>query len=159
MLVLWWKSGRNRNSPLLGVSPNVTNLTLAINIINKLCARPSRKSPWKMLIAKQCLFRDNIKVHLKRFNLIWHLLRGITMWTIWIEINDLVFNMNFWFVHQMEFIACNLLVESMLGLIESVPCYVDWKCAMFMICRALEIRRLPCYSNCKNFGHPCSWFV
>jgi len=28
--------------------------------------------------------------------LIWHLLRGITLWTIWIECNDKVFNHEQW---------------------------------------------------------------
>ena len=31
---------------------------------------------------------------------IWHLLRGITLWTIWIERNDRVFNQEQWHVSR-----------------------------------------------------------
>jgi hypothetical protein len=70
-----------------------------------------------------------------------------SMWTIWIEINDLVFNRHFWFVHQMEFIAWYLLVEYVRIDWKCAMSLIDWKYAMFMICRALEIRRLLFYPS------------
>jgi hypothetical protein len=33
---------------------------------------------------------------------IWHLLRGITLWTIWIERNDRVFNQEQWHVSRVK---------------------------------------------------------
>jgi hypothetical protein len=35
-----------------------------------------------------CLFGDKLKGGLKHSSLIWHLLRGIVIWTIWIKRND-----------------------------------------------------------------------
>lgn len=39
-----------------------------------------------------CISKDNICKSLVQWKDIWHLFRGITMWTIWIEWNDRVFN-------------------------------------------------------------------
>jgi len=45
---------------------------------------------------KQTLFGERIpKKFVKKFK-VWHLLRGITLWTIWIERNDKVFNHKQW---------------------------------------------------------------
>ena len=41
---------------------------------------------------KQALFGERIPKKYSKKIPIWHLLRGITLWTIWIECNDKVFN-------------------------------------------------------------------
>ena len=42
---------------------------------------------------KQALFGERIPKHYGKKIKIWHLLRGITLWTIWIKHNDRVFNL------------------------------------------------------------------
>jgi hypothetical protein len=58
------------------------------------------------------LFGDKLKGRLKHSSPIWHLLRGIVIWTIWIKRNDSVFNQKQWphtrpksrvWVHLMEY--------------------------------------------------------
>ena len=45
---------------------------------------------------KQTLFGERIPKRYGKKIKIWHLLRGITLWTIWIERNDRVFNHEQW---------------------------------------------------------------
>ena len=45
---------------------------------------------------KQALFGERIPKKYGPKSKIWHLLRGITLWTIWIERNDKVFNQEQW---------------------------------------------------------------
>ena len=45
---------------------------------------------------KQALFGERIQRKFVKKIKIWHLLRGITLWTIWIERNDKVFNHEQW---------------------------------------------------------------
>ena len=45
---------------------------------------------------KQALFGERIPKKFGKTIQIWHLLRGITLWTIWIERNDKVFNHEEW---------------------------------------------------------------
>lgn len=49
-----------------------------------------------------CLFGDKLKGGLKHSSPIWHLLRGIVIWTIWIKRNDSVFNQKQWPPHKAE---------------------------------------------------------
>ena len=45
---------------------------------------------------KQALFGERIRKKFAPKIQVWHLLRGITLWTIWIERNDYVFNREHW---------------------------------------------------------------
>ena len=45
---------------------------------------------------KQALFGERIPKKYGKMVKVWHLLRGITLWTIWIEQNDKVFNQAQW---------------------------------------------------------------
>jgi hypothetical protein len=53
----------------------------------------SHESPKRALKLEQCLFNKRLpsKINVMRFNIVWSLMRGVTLWAIWLECNDLVF--------------------------------------------------------------------
>ena len=51
---------------------------------------------------KQPLFGERIPKRYGKMIKVWHLLRGITLWTIWIERNDRVFNLEQWHVSKVS---------------------------------------------------------
>lgn len=51
-----------------------------------------RTSNYNSFNWKQILFRERITNKFVKKIKIWHLLRGISLWTMWIEQNDRVFN-------------------------------------------------------------------
>jgi hypothetical protein len=57
------------------------------------------------------LFGDKLKGRLKHSSPIWHFLRGILIWTIWIKTNDLVFNQKQWPSHKADSRVWVLLME------------------------------------------------
>jgi hypothetical protein len=63
-----------------------------VNIVNRLQVKPSRDVPWKGTSVEQCSFSVEAKSNIKHFNPIWHFPLSITLWTIRVEKDDLVFN-------------------------------------------------------------------
>ena len=63
-------------------------------IMHELCG--VRSGNYDCFNWKQALFGERIPKKYSKTIKIWHLLRGITMWTIWIERNDMVFNQTQW---------------------------------------------------------------
>jgi hypothetical protein len=51
---------------------------------------------WETLKLKQCLFNPRLHSRLKNSATLWSLLKGFTMWCIWLETNNLVFNGSRW---------------------------------------------------------------
>ena len=51
---------------------------------------------------KQALFGERIPKRYDKIIKVWHLLRGIILWTIWIERNDKVFNQEQWHVSKVK---------------------------------------------------------
>ena len=51
---------------------------------------------------KQTIFRERIPRKYGSKVKIWHLLKGITLWTIWIERNDKVFNQVEWHISKVK---------------------------------------------------------
>jgi hypothetical protein len=51
---------------------------------------------------KQALFGERIPKKYSKKIPIWHLIRGITLWTIWIERNDKVFNQEQWHLSKVK---------------------------------------------------------
>jgi hypothetical protein len=51
---------------------------------------------------KQAIFGERIPYKFRKMTKIWHLLRGITLWTIWVERNDKVFNQEQWHESKMK---------------------------------------------------------
>lgn len=49
---------------------------------------------------KQGLFNDRLPRRFQPVQAIWELLRGVILWTLWIEPNDLVFNGSKWHQHK-----------------------------------------------------------
>ena len=45
---------------------------------------------------KQTIFGERISYKFRKLVKIWHLLQGITLWTIWVERNDKVFSQEQW---------------------------------------------------------------
>ena len=63
-------------------------------IMHELCG--VRTSNYDSFNWKQALFRERIPKKYGKIIKICHLLRGITLWTIWIKQNDKVFNQTHW---------------------------------------------------------------
>ena len=51
---------------------------------------------------KQSLFGERIPFKFRKVVKIWHFLRGTTLWTIWVERNDKVFNQEQWHESKMK---------------------------------------------------------
>jgi hypothetical protein len=51
---------------------------------------------------KQALFAHRMPCRFRKINRLWLLIRGVTLWTIWIARNDLVFNQKRWSSHRIE---------------------------------------------------------
>jgi hypothetical protein len=51
---------------------------------------------------KQVIFGERIPKKYEKMIKIWHLLRGITLWTIWIKRNNRVFNLEQWHVSRVK---------------------------------------------------------
>ncbi len=69
---------------------------LAFPFLFKLKMLVIEDQPRKTLSLKQCLFNCRLPNSLKRFGLVWALLCGIVLWSIWIEWSDLIFNLVKW---------------------------------------------------------------
>jgi hypothetical protein len=52
---------------------------------------------------KQTLFGERTPYKFRKVVKIWHLLRGTTLWTIWVEWNDKVFNQEQWHESKMKY--------------------------------------------------------
>jgi hypothetical protein len=63
-------------------------------IMHELCG--VRSGNYDTFNWKQALFGERIPKKYGKMIKVWHLLRGITLWTIWIERNDKVFNQEQW---------------------------------------------------------------
>lgn len=50
----------------------------------------------KALSIEQCFFNKWLPNNLRKFNSLWTLFRGVTLWAIWIERKNLVFNSTNW---------------------------------------------------------------
>jgi hypothetical protein len=74
----------------------------AIGIINSMKAHPNQKGPWKAFHWHHGIFGKKIPASFSNYSRIWLLLRGITLWTIWIERNDLTFNKTRWDASRVE---------------------------------------------------------
>lgn len=59
----------------------------------------SKMSRGDHLIGNMGFFGKNFTSILNKISRIWHLLRGITLWTIWVERNDLTSNNRRWEVN------------------------------------------------------------
>ena len=59
---------------------------------------------------KQAIFGERIPYKFRKLVKIWHLLRGITLWTIWLERNDKVFNQEQWQESKVKFRIWNELL-------------------------------------------------
>ena len=59
---------------------------------------------------KQGIFGERIPFKFRKMTKIWHLLRGTTLWTIWVERNDKVFNQEQWHVSKMKAHIWNTLL-------------------------------------------------
>ncbi len=113
LVVNSWKRKINKNIIIEHPSCDSTSLK---TIIHKFQSCPRAKKAWelafpflfklKMLVIedqprkplslKQCLFNCKLLNSLKRFSLLWALLCGIVLWSIWIKWNDLIFNLVKW---------------------------------------------------------------
>ena len=63
-------------------------------IVHELCGIRTRN--YDSFNWKQTLFEEKIPKKFTKKIKVWHLLRGMTLWTIWIECNDKVFNHEQW---------------------------------------------------------------
>ena len=59
---------------------------------------------------KEVLFGERIPKRNGKMIKIWHLLRGITLWTIWIKPNDKVFNLEYWHESKVKKLIWNDLL-------------------------------------------------
>lgn len=71
----------------------------SIGIISMMKACTNRMVPWKELDWYHGIFGKKIPSSLGKVYRIWPLLRGITLWTMWIERNDLTVNNSRWDEH------------------------------------------------------------
>jgi hypothetical protein len=69
---------------------------LAFSFLFKLKMLIIEDQPRKALILKQCIFNGRLPNNLRTFSLVWALLCGIALWSIWIKRNDLIFNSLKW---------------------------------------------------------------
>ncbi len=60
---------------------------------------------------KQCVFAAKSPRQVQRVENIWCLLKGITLWTLWIERNDLVFNNERWNVVKIHKVIWDALLD------------------------------------------------
>jgi len=65
----------------------------------------------KALKFEQCLFIKHLFNKVKKFSSLWTLLRGVTMWAIWNERNDLIFNNNMWHEAKLRKILWERLID------------------------------------------------
>ena len=72
----------------------------AMFIMHKLCG--VRTGNYDCFNWKQALFGERIPNRYGKMIKVWHLLREITLWTIWIEHNDRVFDQEQWHVAKVK---------------------------------------------------------
>lgn len=65
-----------------------------LDIIHALQQKQNRQPTRSTLTWAHCVFARRLPRHFGTFNVIWTLLRGLTLWEIWLERNDRVFNNN-----------------------------------------------------------------
>ena len=65
---------------------------------------------WNLLSIKQAILADRPPRKFSDLSRIW-LLRGITLWTLWIARNDKVFNQHHWTPHKVESVVWQGLTD------------------------------------------------
>lgn len=83
----------------------------AIGIINSMKAHPNQNGPWKAFHWHHGIFGKKVPPSFSKYSEIWLLLRGITLWTIWIERNDLNLNNTTWDASRVEQTIWNGLLD------------------------------------------------
>jgi len=131
---------------------------LAFPFLFKLKMLVIEDQPRKTLSLKQCLFNCRLPNSLRRFNLVWALLCGIVLWSIWIEWNDLIFNLVKWWDARLR----RIMWDSLLNYGR-----VEWKHTLAMIqkypkkkCKILELfdkSILPSLVICIKDGRKIMW--
>lgn len=99
----------------------------AINIINRICTRPSKKGPWKMFTIEKCFFTDNIKGHLKNSTLFGICFKESPCALFGLK-RMIYFSINIIGLCIRWNLLCGIYLWSMQGLFGNMP--------LFMICRA-----------------------
>ncbi len=64
---------------------------VAFTFLFHLRSQPDINYRWKVLNIEQYMFKKRLLHSLKKFDDLWSLLKGIILWYIWIDRNDLVF--------------------------------------------------------------------
>jgi hypothetical protein len=49
-------------------------------------------STWRSFNLEQCMFNKKLSSKFRKFNLLWSLIRSVTLWSIWLKRNNLSFN-------------------------------------------------------------------
>ena len=90
------------------------------------------------------LFGERIPKRYGKMIKIWHLLRGITLWTIWIERNDKVFNHEQWHESKVKQKIWDELI---------IYAKVAWKRVVEQL-RLVASRRWLCFKASTKLGEP-----
>ncbi|KAG0614657.1 hypothetical protein M758_6G193600 [Ceratodon purpureus] len=52
--------------------------------------------PWPMLLWDQCILGVALPVHFEEFSKVWSLIRGVVLWTSWLQRNQALFHNSRW---------------------------------------------------------------
>ena len=94
---------------------------------------------------KQALLGERIPKKYSKTIKIWHLLRGITMWTIWIERNDKVFNQTQWHEARVkqriwnELIIYSKMAWKRVNELIKINNFWRWRCFVVLIGRGVLV--------------------
>jgi hypothetical protein len=80
--------------------------------LNKVVINDGERGPWQLYNWKQGIFSNCIPHHFDKVKKIWMVVRGIVVWLLWLEYNDIVFN-------DIRWPRENILRKVWLGLIET----------------------------------------
>jgi hypothetical protein len=89
-------------------------LELMFSFLYYLTLPPSSSWYMKALKWEWCIFSKHLPSKVKKFNALWSLLIGVTLWAIWIQTNDLIFNRVRWMARG-QAQKCHLGGASWLG--------------------------------------------
>lgn len=71
-------------------------------VLHILAGTPLQSMPWTLFTWEQCIMGTPIPAQFQAFAGTWSLIRGVILWTIWVQRNQWVFNNNRWPMHILE---------------------------------------------------------
>ena len=83
----------------------------AISIIHTPKVDPGHKQPWRPLDWQYKIFEKKILASMSKLCKIWLFLKGVMLWTFWVEINDPTLNNNRWDILKSHQIIWQGLLE------------------------------------------------